>query len=234
MKKKILVGGLIGLLLVMAVYAIHSGGILKLNQQGSMTISGSCTNPITDRISSYSPAKLEWRVWNPVPNGIGSRTLVLSGTDYIPTTLPAKCTTTKCTFSKTVTFTPNVKGSWVLDAKVTTKKGRVCFRNSVTNYVVNCGDGISDEGEQCDDGNLISGDGCSSICHTEFCGNNIVDVGEECDFGSDPSVNAAHYPGCELNCIWNVCGDGDKSYWETCDDGNTINGDGCSSVCYLE
>ena len=33
--------------------------------------------------------------------------------------------------------------------------------------LVACGDGISELGEQCDDGNLIDGDGCSSICKTE-------------------------------------------------------------------
>jgi len=185
MKKKILVGVLIAILLLsIAVFAVHLG-TLTLNQPGSMTISGSCTNPITDRISKYSPAKLEWRLWNQVPNGVYSRTLVMSGIDYIPTTLPAKCTTTKCTFSKTVAFTPNSKGSWVLDAKVTTKKGRVCFRNSVTNYVVLCGDGIVDEVEQCDDGNNIDGDGCSVTCHTD-CDNGIDDDGDNgIDYWSD-------------------------------------------------
>ena len=30
-----------------------------------------------------------------------------------------------------------------------------------------CGDGVIDEGEQCDDGNTTSGDGCSKTCHDE-------------------------------------------------------------------
>jgi cysteine-rich repeat protein len=30
-----------------------------------------------------------------------------------------------------------------------------------------CGDGVVDTGEQCDDGNTTSGDGCSSTCQTE-------------------------------------------------------------------
>jgi len=30
-----------------------------------------------------------------------------------------------------------------------------------------CGNGILEPGEQCDDGNLIDGDGCSSICTIE-------------------------------------------------------------------
>jgi cysteine-rich repeat protein len=34
-------------------------------------------------------------------------------------------------------------------------------------YNDKCGDGYTDAGEQCDDGNLISGDGCSSTCTIE-------------------------------------------------------------------
>ena len=189
MKKKIIVGSLIGLLMVMAVLAVHQG-TLTLNQPGSMSISGQCTNPSSDRISKYSPAKLEWRLWNQVPHLLpsgywASRTLVMSGTDYIPTTLPASCTTKLCKFSKIVAFTPDSKGSWVLDAKVTTKKGRVCFRNSVTNYVVLCGDGIVDEAEQCDDGNNVDGDGCSVTCHVD-CDNGVDDDGDGgIDYWSD-------------------------------------------------
>ena len=31
----------------------------------------------------------------------------------------------------------------------------------------NCGDGVVDSDEECDDGNLSSGDGCSDICQVE-------------------------------------------------------------------
>ena len=64
-----------------------------------------------------------------------------------------------------------------------------------------CGDGLKKarNGEACDDGNLISGDGCSSSCLVEFlwtctstenalsvctaitCGNGVSNAGEECD-----------------------------------------------------
>ena len=58
--------------------------------------------------------------------------------------------------------------------------------------------------EQCDDGNTISGDGCSSTCQIEeipepYCGDGIVNqISEECD------------------------------------DGNNINDDGCSAQCVIE
>lgn len=50
-----------------------------------------------------------------------------------------------------------------------------------------CGNGIVDEQEACDDGNIIAGDGCSQDCRsTESCGNGTVDlaVGEVCDDGN--------------------------------------------------
>jgi cysteine-rich repeat protein len=53
-----------------------------------------------------------------------------------------------------------------------------------------CGDGIVDVGaplfEVCDNGNLLSGDGCSGDClSNETCGNSYVDfaTGEQCDVG---------------------------------------------------
>ena len=44
-----------------------------------------------------------------------------------------------------------------------------------------CGNGALETGEQCDDGNLLDGDHCSSTCVVEaFCGNGAVDAGETC------------------------------------------------------
>jgi fibro-slime domain-containing protein len=66
----------------------------------------------------------------------------------------------------------------------------------------NCGNGVLDLGERCDDGNTDSGDGCSSTCQIEpgwsctgspsvctkgVCGNGVVETGEECDCGTDPA-----------------------------------------------
>jgi cysteine-rich repeat protein len=36
-----------------------------------------------------------------------------------------------------------------------------------TGKVSKCGDGVIDPGEQCDDGNMVSGDGCSALCQVE-------------------------------------------------------------------
>ncbi|MFC1644583.1 DUF4215 domain-containing protein [Patescibacteria group bacterium] len=62
-----------------------------------------------------------------------------------------------------------------------------------------CGDGKKELTEQCDDGNNINGDGCSSTCTIEtptpFCGDGIVKHGEQCDDG-----NTANGDGCSSAC----------------------------------
>src|SRR5581483_3113637 len=50
-----------------------------------------------------------------------------------------------------------------------------------------CGNGHLDQGEVCDDGNTVSGDGCSADCLSEeICGNGILDPqkNEVCDDGN--------------------------------------------------
>ncbi|MBM4266959.1 MAG: hypothetical protein FJ144_10145 [Deltaproteobacteria bacterium] len=49
---------------------------------------------------------------------------------------------------------------------------------------ITCGDGEENPGEECDDGNLIDGDGCDSNCTFTACGNGIVTSGEVCDDGN--------------------------------------------------
>ena len=59
-----------------------------------------------------------------------------------------------------------------------------------------CGNGVVEEGEQCDDGNTVDGDGCSSTCQIEACcGNGILEPGEECDDGNNTSGD-----GCSADC----------------------------------
>jgi cysteine-rich repeat protein len=64
---------------------------------------------------------------------------------------------------------------------------------------IGCGNGIRDLGEVCDDGNLVSGDGCSSDCQSnEQCGDRDPNpfLGEECDDG-----NRLDHDGCSSTCL---------------------------------
>jgi uncharacterized repeat protein (TIGR01451 family) len=89
-----------------------------------------------------------------------------------------------------------------------------------------CGDGNIDVGEQCDDSNLISGDGCNNLCVIEACGNNVLDVGEACDDG-----NLVPGDGCSATCTLESCGNGITEVGEQCDDANVSNADACSNLC---
>ena len=60
-----------------------------------------------------------------------------------------------------------------------------------------CGDGNLDPGEQCDDGNTVSCDGCSASCQIEACGNGKVECSEECDAGPQ---NGQPGSGCDAQC----------------------------------
>ena len=65
-----------------------------------------------------------------------------------------------------------------------------------------CGNGILDPGELCDDGNTISGDGCSADCLSrEICGDGFVDRdrGEQCDDG-----NLRGHDGCTSVCTTEI------------------------------
>ncbi len=92
-----------------------------------------------------------------------------------------------------------------------------------------CGDRRRDQGEQCDDGNNVSGDGCRADCRSnETCGNGQRDVSEQCDDG-----NTVAGDGCGVDCRLGGCGDGTLDRGEQCDDGNDVSGDGCTD-CSIE
>jgi len=127
-----------------------------------------------------------------------------------------------------------------------------------------CGDGIvqAQLGEECDDGNSVSGDGCSGVCKVEpyytcptaaqpcvttiVCGDGKVGPGEACDDGNHTAGD-----GCAADCRsvekgyacptpgsacmkTHVCGDGNVDSNEGCDDGNNAAGDGCDVRCRIE
>jgi cysteine-rich repeat protein len=63
-----------------------------------------------------------------------------------------------------------------------------------------CGNGRVDGTEQCDDGNLVNGDGCNQYCKVQLgphCGDGILQGPEECDLGS---LNGKYELPCTANC----------------------------------
>jgi len=108
--------------------------------------------------------------------------------------------------------------------------GTASCTDACTDRVPACGDGFLTAPEQCEDGNVVDGDGCTSECVVEHCGDGVVnnDGAEACE----PPSTAE----CTDNCTFRgaVCGDDYFSPPEECEDGNVVNGDGCSSTCRLE
>jgi len=78
-----------------------------------------------------------------------------------------------------------------------------------------CADGNLDDDEACDDGNMMSGDGCGSNCR-------YVEPGWVCPDAGEPCRAFAK------------CGDSGVVFPEQCDDGNLNAGDGCSPTCKFE
>ena len=92
--------------------------------------------------------------------------------------------------------------------------GATCVTDATSRCeVLSCGNGAFDEGEECDDGNRLPGDGCNSDCE--------LNDGWFCWLW--PS-----------ECVESLCGDGTVSRGEGCDDRNADDLDGCSSDCHLE
>lgn len=95
-----------------------------------------------------------------------------------------------------------------------------------------CGDGVVDDGEACDDGNDVDTDACTNSCNVAVCGDGIVHVGvEQCEDGNDIDGD-----GCTNACTVAACGDGIVYVGaEECDDGNLEDGDACvecmNAVC---
>jgi cysteine-rich repeat protein len=63
--------------------------------------------------------------------------------------------------------------------------------------------------EECDDGNIFGGDGCSGNCTFEYCGNGELELLEECDDGNTISGDD-----CSSECFIEVCGNGRLDFRE--------------------
>lgn len=113
--------------------------------------------------------------------------------------------------------------------------------------VPECGNGVVEEGEQCDDGNTQDGDSCPADCGVaSVCGDGKVTGNEVCDDG-----NTMDGDSCPADC--GLCGNGICDPGETpemcadcamcmngvveageaCDDGNAIDDDACTNECAL-
>ncbi|MCA9689728.1 MAG: hypothetical protein KC636_08965, partial [Myxococcales bacterium] len=89
-----------------------------------------------------------------------------------------------------------------------------------------CGDGVIDDGEDCDDGGESAS--CDSDCTPAVCGDGThnASAGEGCDDGGESAS-------CDADCSVATCGDGaiNHSAGERCDDGNRDALDGCELDC---
>jgi len=113
-----------------------------------------------------------------------------------------------------------------------------------------CGNGIEDDGEECDDGNLDNKDGCDQDCRVEcgftcvgggcgpICGDGIKAGTEKCDGVEGCSDNCTPLPDfeCETdeNKCSHVCGNGIQDEGEECDGGHNILGHFPSPWCTKE
>jgi len=113
---------------------------------------------------------------------------------------------------------------------ITCPEGTKCAAAQPICIINDCGDGIQQSTEKCDDGNVVDGDGCAANCLSkEVCGDSVLNsaAGEICDDGNDDGGD-----GCSADCkSVETCGNGIRDVTEVCDDGNTVPGDGCSGNC---
>src|SRR5207237_996243 len=99
-----------------------------------------------------------------------------------------------------------------------------------------CGNGVLDAGEECDDGNTVSGDCCSAICFFEQggCACNAANVctADACDPATGDFVMTPNTAACDDGnpcttrdtCLDGACHGGPPL---ACDDGNVCTTDSC-------
>ncbi len=112
--------------------------------------------------------------------------------------------------------------------------GSTCSVTCRYTYIPNCGNGIVDAGEECDDGNNRDGDSCTSLCKRAvgYCGDGVVQsaLGEQCDDG-----NRINNDDCDNFCKWTPlpeCGDGIlQPEFELCDAGVNRNSNAGNAEC---
>lgn len=110
------------------------------------------------------------------------------------------------------------------------KPDRVMPTELVMGLPGECGNGLVERGEECDDGNSYDWDRCLTSCVNAACGDGVILNGiEPCDDGNDLNEDS-----CLTGCMRATCGDGYT--WqgvEECDDGNGADSDGCLTSCVV-
>lgn len=113
-----------------------------------------------------------------------------------------------------------------------------------------CGEGTIGLGEDCDQGPNNGKGGCSPNClHVgskkgvgSVCGNGKIEPGETCETGSqipdfcdEKTCRKKGLAACAKPSDANCCGNNNpQEKSKECDDGNHVDGDGCSQICLLE
>lgn len=159
----------------------------------------------------------------------------VAGTKTDSATCDDDCTLPVCGDGHTNTLTGEVCDDGVLNGTLASPN-----HCSATCQKVKCGNGVIEQGEQCDDGTdpdpLIgnrnkAGARCNASCQINVCGDHDVLAGvEQCDSGAVDTSD------CDADCTKPVCGDQHTNLaaHETCDNGAT-NGtaaDPCDLFCH--
>jgi len=143
-------------------------------------------------------------------------------------------------------------GCWANCLKVET--GFICKTpGEACDEFAKCGDGVRAFPEQCDDGAREVGDGCNencklelgykcdddaagvSVCSETTCGDGKVEGAEMCEIDQEGCTSQCQFaPNCSGDgACTSECGDG-LVLGEACDDGNRLDGDGCTKDCVVE
>ena len=99
-----------------------------------------------------------------------------------------------------------------------------------------CGNGVKEDHEECDDGNQVKGDGCEPDCTVSKDTDNdgVYDSVDNCPDVANPDQTDTDGDKIGDVCDSPECGNGFLEGSEKCDDGNTDDGDGCSHECKTE